>query len=318
MSAASAAGYLHGAYAASLAQHGTRMMLPRSGGWILRREVSGFPYYDATGCYPLFACRNWRELATDLLELDDDLVTVSAVTDPFGDYDDDLLTECFPHLAKQFKEHLVIDLHERPEHYVSRHHQRYARKALREVEVEQCLQPVALLDEWVALYAALVDRHGITGIPAFSRLAFTRQLAVPGIVAFRATREERTLGMLLWYLQGERAYYHLGAYSERGYELRASFALFWSAIEHFAASGVRWLNLGAGAGPTANGSDGLTRFKRGWSNATRFAYLCGRIFNERAYQEMTRASGMTASGYFPAYRTGEFGAKRLDRCTAAA
>jgi hypothetical protein len=112
--------------------------------------------------------------------------------------------------------------------------------------------------------------------------------------------------MLLWYIQGNVGYYHLGAYSEFGYELRASFALFSFAIDYFAADRLRWLNLGAGAGVQGDATDGLSRFKRGWSTETRTVYLCGRIFNRSRYQEIVKAKRIGITGYFPAYRRGEF------------
>jgi hypothetical protein len=112
--------------------------------------------------------------------------------------------------------------------------------------------------------------------------------------------------MLLWYVQGPVAYYHLGAYSPRGYELRASFALFWFATEYFAARGLKWLNLGAGAGIKDDGRDGLSRFKKGWSTGTRPAYLCGRVFDRPAYKKLTTETNLTGTRYFPVYRAGEF------------
>src|SRR5215213_8208057 len=112
-------------------------------------------------------------------------------------------------------------------------------------------------------------------------------------------RDGETVGMLLWYVQGDVAYYHLGAYSERGYELRASFALFQHAIEQFARRGLRWLNLGAGAGAASGAESGLSRFKQGWATGTRTAYFCGRIFDEKKYQEILRARGVPATKYFP-------------------
>ncbi len=51
-------GYLHRHYALSLAQSGTARELPGGGGWILERRIPGFPYCDAMGGYPLFACRD--------------------------------------------------------------------------------------------------------------------------------------------------------------------------------------------------------------------------------------------------------------------
>jgi hypothetical protein len=109
--------------------------------------------------------------------------------------------------------------------------------------------------------------------------------------------------MTLWYETDEVAYYHLGAYSEAGYAARASFALFWSAREHF-RSRVRWLALGAGAGVDGDSDDGLSRFKRGWSTGTRTVFLCGRILDRARYEAASRAAGTSASTFFPAYRGG--------------
>src|SRR5262249_40272003 len=101
-------------------------------------------------------------------------------------------------------------------------------------------------------------------------------------------------------------YYHLGAYSDAGYHLRASYALMRAAIDRFADEGLQWLSLGAGAGARGDTTDGLTRFKQGWANGTRPVYLCGRIFDRERYHALVRARGITRSDYFPAYRSGEF------------
>jgi GNAT acetyltransferase-like protein len=307
-------GYLDGAYAASLSEYGTPTLLPRSGAWVLERPIDGFPYRDALGCYPLFACPSWEELPADLERMPAGVVALSAVPDPFGEYDLPHLRRCFPDLVRPFKEHFVTDLRRRPREYVGRHHRRYAAKSLREIHVDCVDDAESVVDDWVPLYSVLVDRHGIVGIPAFSRTAFAAQLAVPGIVVFRAVSGGETAGMLLWYVQGEVAYYHLGAYSELGYETRASFGLFSSALEYFAGAGVRWVNLGAGAGIDGAGTDGLTRFKRGWSTGSRLAYICGRIFDRAAYARLVSMTGGSPTGYFPAYRDGEFdGARRTNR-----
>jgi hypothetical protein len=291
-----------------MAEFGTPLELGRCGGWILKRQIPGFSYYDAMGCYPLFACRDWSELYADLEDIghENGLVSLSLVTDPFGDYDPAYLRRCFKNVVIPFKEHFIIDLSHPMDTFVCSHHRRYARKALRQVHVEKCEDPAQFINEWVDLYAALIERHNIAGILAFSELAFKKQLNVPGIVVFRAVYEETTVAMLLWYVQGEVGYYHLGASSDLGYELQASFALFWSAIEYFAANGLRWLNLGAGAGVSSDGTDGLSQFKRGWSTGTRTAYFCGRIFDHAKYSEIVQAKGIPATDYFPAYRQGEF------------
>ena len=127
-------------------------------------------------------------------------------------------------------------------------------------------------------------------------------MQTPGLVAFRAREAGVTVGMLLWYVQGEVGYYHLGAYSERGYELGASFALFWEAIAFFRKD-LAWLNLGGGAGAINNETDGLNRFKMGWTTHTRTAFLCRHVVNVSRYSELCGPSDVGTS-YFPAYRAG--------------
>ena len=300
-------GYSHPDYAASLAEFGHPRALPWSGGWLLERSITDTPYHDAMGCYPLFACRDWSKLNLDFEELTNELVSVSLVADPFGDHGSALLRKCFPTLVTPFKEHLVTDLSRSPESFVATPHRRKARKALERLEVQRCEDATLLLNDWIELYANLIKRHGIRGLTAFSADSFKSQLAVPGISVFRAIGCNETVGMTLWYIDGEVAYYHLGAYSELGYKSDASFALFWRALEWFSSQRLKWLDLGAGAGlSAANRSDGLTRFKRGWATGTRTAYLCGRIFDQSKYDEAMRARNITATDYFPAYRKGEF------------
>ena len=295
-------GYLDRAYAESLSEFGTPLALERSGGWLLKRAIPHTNSYDAMGCYPLFACEDWSRLRNDLEEIKDELIAVSLVTDPFGEFDTDYLRDCFPEVVKPFKQHFVTDLERPLESFVHPHHLRNVRKALQLVQVERCAVPLEMLDDWVSLYQTLLDRYQITGIAAFSRTSFAAQLSVPGINAFRATENGATVGMLLWYEQGNRAYYHLGAYSNRGYEVGASFALFDYALRYFCSRQLKWLNLGAGAG-TSNSDSGLTRFKQGWSNGVRTAYFCGRIFARDKYEQLV---AQTETDYFPAYRLGEF------------
>lgn len=298
-------GYLHRDYANSLTEFGSPFELPHSRGWMLKRQIPGFPYCDAIGCYPLFACEHWSRLHIDLEHLGHEFVSVSLVTDPFGNYDVSYLRQCFEAVVIPFKEHFVVDLQCPAYTFVCNHHRRYARRALQQLRIERCEEPTRFINEWMMLYAALVEKHKIEGIPAFSKKAFIKQLRVPGIVAFRAVCEDTIVGMLLWYVQGNVGYYHLGASSDLGYELRASFGLFWFAVDYFAANGLRWLSLGAGAGVRGS-TDGLIRFKRGWSTGTRTVYFCGRIFDQNKYLKIVKAKNIPETEYFPAYRLGEF------------
>lgn len=303
--AVSSAGYLHARYAESLAEFARPRRLTASGGWILERAIPGQQARDAMGCYPLFTCHDWTALASDLDHLDQNLVSLVVVTDPFGKYTEQLLTQAFPDVLLPFKQHLVSDLEQERESFVTNHHRYYARKALEKITVEHCPDPTESVEEWCTLYSALVERHHLKGIKAFSRAAFAEQLRVPGLVMLRATHEGKTVGAHLWYRQGQVAYSHLTASNETGYKLMAAYALSWKALECFAGQ-VRWLDWGAGAGLDEKGTDGLTRFKRGWASDTRLAYLGGRICNQARYQELTAARGTAGASYFPAYRADEF------------
>lgn len=294
--------YLSKDYALSFDEYGDVFYVSKSGGWLLKRPIPDSKYYDAMGCYPIFCCRDWTYLAEDLAMQNDGLVSLTLVTDPFGEYNVSLLQECFPDLVVPFKEHYVIDLIANPNVFVHPQHKKKADKALQSLLVE-CYPPSnTLLVEWIDLYDNLIARHDIRGIAAFSSQSFASQFQVPGLVVFRAEYLGRCVGMLLWYVQGDIAYYHLGAYHNEGYKLKASFALFWKSIEYFKKLGVIWLSLGAGAG-LQQADDGLTRFKSGWATGTKTAYLCGRIWNRAVYEKLSQRCQETK--FFPAYRAGE-------------
>lgn len=298
-------GYLHPDYAESLAEFGAPLHLPKSGGWLLRRPVDGI-LADAMGTYPLFACSDWKSLKCDFNQLSKSLVSVTIVTDPFGEYDEPLLRDCFGDLVTPFKSHFASDLSRPLESIISKHHARNVCIGLKQVTVERCEDPSSHLDDWVRLYTVLIQRRQIRGIRAFSRNSFAKQLKTPGILCFRALRDQQIVGMILWYLQTGVAYYHLGAYTDEGYQSRASFALFRKALDYFAESGLKYANLGAGAGLGSAADDGLSRFKRGWSSFVRTTYLCGRIFDRQEYDRLVCARGVRTTDYFPAYRKGEF------------
>lgn len=299
-------GYMNKGYVESFAEFGVPLQMINSGGWLLRREVPGFNCYDGMGCYPYFVCRDWRQLRTDLEMLRGELLCVSLVTDPFAEFDLGYMQDCFSDLFIPFKEHFIIELGHPLRSFVSSLHCRKAQKGLLSVSVEKCDDPTGCVDEWVDLYGNLIKRHNIKGIRAFSRNAFVKQLSVPGTVVFKALHGGDTVGALLWYVHGEVAHCHLAAFSDLGYELLSSFALFWTAIEYFSEKGLKRLAIGSGAGMKCDGTDGLSQFKRGWATGHSTVYLCGCIFNQKKYLEISQAAGASGNDYFPIYRKGEF------------
>jgi hypothetical protein len=301
-------GYLHPAYAESFREFGQPFELPRSKGWLLRREIAGMAAADAMGCYPLFACQDWPRLHEDLEALKGSLVSVTLVTDPFGEFKPEDLHTWFTS-AVPFKEHYICELSKGPEEFVSRHHRRYSRKALQNASVEFVGEPMSRLDEWTNLYGKLVRRHNLSGIKAFSRESFSKQLAVPGLIMARIMSGSEVLGALLWLIHNDVAYAHLMALTDEGYAAHAYYGLFWRSIEMFRTdfgSRISFLHLGGASGTTAGEADGMLFFKQGWSTETRQAWFCGKILNQALYDEAVKLRGSVPNGYFPLYRKGEF------------
>jgi hypothetical protein len=257
------------------------------------------------GCYPLFACQDWSQLYLDLEAVGEDLVSLALVTDPFGDYDESYLQRCFGDVVIPFKDHYVVDLARPMNEIGGRRRRKHARRALRKIQVEVSEEPTQFAEEWMALYNVLIERHNIRGLRAFSRTAFTTQLAIPGMAMFRAVYQGTVVGAQLNLVQGDVVYAHLAAFSQVGYQVGASYALDWATIEYYVDK-ARWLDLGGGVGLAKDAVDGLSQYKQGWCTGTRTAYFCGRIFDRAKYAKLSNASGASETDYFPAYRRGEF------------
>lgn len=297
-------GYLHPDYAMSHSEFGKPISLRTSGGWLLKRKIEGTGLSDAMGPYPLFCCTNWQALPHDIEDLRDELVSILLVSDPFGEYSPDWLRVCFDHVYP-FKDHYVIETGRPLSAFVNPSHRKHALRALREVDVEVCVEPLMFIEDWDRLFNLLAERHSIKGLRRFSRAAFEKQLAVPGLVMFRAIAEQRTIGLDLWYEQGNCAQGHLAAFDLVGYELRASYATKWRAAEYF-SDRVKWIDLGAGAGIGVDSNSGLSAFKRGWSTGTKPTWLCGRVLQAEIYAHLALDRGICGNSYFPSYRRGEF------------
>jgi hypothetical protein len=295
-------GYASADYAQSLAHLGDPLWLPNAEGWLLRRQIPGTERWDAIGCYPLFSCRRWERLEPDLARLSD-LVSVTVVVDPLSaERAGNALASAFPDLAAPYKQHFLVDLQSNWADGISPKHRRTVEVALPQVVVQRCSEPVAELAGWCDLYGGLKRKREIAIVADFPRESFARQLRVPGLVIFKACQGTETVAMHLWFVQGLIAYYHLSASNDEGYRLHASFALMWSALQEFQHMGLHWAALGGSPDAPVNGQDGgLARFKKRWATCERPAYLCGRVCDPAAYDQLTVQRNH--SSFFPAYRS---------------
>lgn len=292
-------GYLSTEYCSSLTHIGTLRQFHNSSSCWLERSIADSSWRDGCGPYPLLCCSNWQGLEEDLRSLEGEIVSFCAVTDPFGGYDLPLLQRTFPDLLIPYKEHLITDLAHPPESFVTEHHQRDTRRALRRLEISVVEEPSKFAEEWSSLYTGLIARHHIHGPAAFPPVSLKLQLAAPGIRMFKADMNGSTVCMQLWMEDGKVAYYHLAASSAEGYAVGASYALTWEALSYYRSLGFDRVDLGAAPDVSTAAGAGLLKFKSGWATGVEKTFLVGRIMNLAAYSELGR---QRSDHYFPCYR----------------
>jgi hypothetical protein len=198
-------------------------------------------------------------------------------------------------VCRPFKTHLLV---ERPgtTYAPSKHHRQEIRRAMRRCSVTR----VALadsLEDWMTLYGGLIAGRAIAGPAAFSKGYFEALAKDANFVTFVAERDGTAVAMGIWFKYRQVAYNHLAASNTAGYAVGASYALYQSAIDYFCDADV--LDLGGAAGVAEDATNGLFRFKRGFSNATMPTWLCGAVLDRAQYDALS--AGKT-SEFFPAYR----------------
>jgi len=109
------------------------------------------------GPYPIFSCGDWGALAEDLRELAGELVSVSLVADPFGDWSLETLEHCFPDVLLRFKDHFVVELGPDPMRRVQQNHRRNAARAERIGLVTEVVTHDRLLPRAVELASQIAE-----------------------------------------------------------------------------------------------------------------------------------------------------------------
>ncbi len=289
--------YATQAYANTLeAEAHAPVAVPEWRSWALRRPICGGSGFDAVGGYPVAAIDSAADIAGGIERLRRlELVSVVLVADPFLRPSLAALEKAFD-VARPFKTHYLHDNALGPPRY-SKHHRHALRQAHATVRRNDL---AANLPAWTALYRELSVRRRITGPAAFSSTAFRRLAALPGLTGFGAYAGDELIACHLWLDDGRRAHSHLAASNRAGYASGAAYLLYDAAIRHFAT--VDTIDFGGAAGLRDDRDDGLARFKRGFSNRTETAYLCGKVLDAGRYNELCAAKGVARDGYFPAYR----------------
>jgi hypothetical protein len=230
-------GYLHRLYAKSLSEFGTPVELPQCGGRLLERAIPNSDLKDAIGCYPLFCCTDWTKVPADIQQVKHRYVTISVVPDPFAPITAADLSQYFQ-LVKPFKKHFIIDASNSSDQHITRHHQYYARRALKQMRVRLVDDPKTCLDEWGMPLpnsdrASPPSRH-----QGLSKTAFAGQFELTGTGCFSRAKTENCRNASVVY-SIRRCLSHLGASDQEGALLGAAYALHWSAINEFQTASRR-------------------------------------------------------------------------------
>ena len=262
------------------------------GATVVLRPVPGARCRDAMGPYPLLPFAADWSIQAGLEEVAAaGTVSLVVVSDPLSPPAD---VGPFSHVRPFKRHHLVRG---GPRHYQPHaHHRRAIRRAARRCEVAGIAFDDAI-EDWLRLYGALAARRGFVG--ALQDFGRPYLMALPrlGLRAFAAREAGRVVAMGLWLVDGDRAWYHLGAADEAGRACGAGHAVFDVAIRALLDAGVTDIVLGGGLHAASDPSCGLDRFKAGFANEARVNMILGAVLDPGRYAALG-----AGADWFPAYR----------------
>ena len=289
-------GFRHPDYAAS---HGVACELPHSGGSVVMRAIDGSPRQDLASPYPLYACRSLKSIAQDFELLPDQAVSLTLRTSPFDAADVEDIKDDFD-VVTPFKTHHIVDLDGPWRDHASRNAKRYDRIARANFSIEPVDAPTLHAESFRDLHAAMLARIGKASSPPALE-SIRAQLSVPGAMLFRAMREGEPCGYAFYMVDGEQAYAHLLAVTEKARAEAVIYGLYGVALDVLSDHGVRHVDFGGNPGAADAPDHPVSRFKAGWSSHVALSYILGKILDERTYADLS--SGRRGTG-FPAYRYG--------------
>jgi transposase-like protein len=254
-------------YASACAGAGLEVLaVPAWGAHVLVREGRGGTRH-ATGVRPLQALDPGIDLSEGLEALRrGEIASMALATDPMWSPPLATLQAAFTN-CRTLRRHYLVD-REATVHRSKRHRNRI-NQACRAGKTQE-VSLAEHLGRWMELY----DTNATTRrIPQpFTRAYFAHLAQVSGLRTIAMIAGGEIVNMTLWLEHHDTLYYHDGASSETGKTLSAAYAGFAHAIEGLV--GCRYVLLGGAAGASNHHNDGLTMFKRGFSNATVASYLC--------------------------------------------
>lgn len=288
-------------YVSSYAHVGEPLEIPEWGCWILKRPIGNTGLYDALGGYPAWIVKPNADIQKGLLRLKS-LGFVSFVCVPDNYYCPSIseLSQYFE-IVHPFKDHYLYDKR-LGEFKYSKHHRYECRQALKSVVVK-IISLTHHISEWVALYQCLVRRHQISGFLAYPASALCKIASLDKeLTTIAAFQNNILVSCHLWVAYGGQVSSFLAASNTIGYEARASYAIYDKAIQYFGENSL--INFGGSAGIQTNAHAGLAKFKSGFANTCKKAYILGSVLDREKYQDLCKLTNtLNIENFFPAYRS---------------
>ena len=278
-------------YAESFSFQGYKSVeLNDNGIWLLERPIPGTNYFDLMGCYPLTTFDR-----DDNFSYSGEAISMTMVSDIFSQPEISELSNQFDYV-QFFKPHYYIDFSK--EITFSDHHKYEIKRALKKGCIVKRVALSEVIEEWNSFYSNLISRHNITGIQTFHPKAFDAIKNSDKLVTFAVYHEDKPINLHICIIHNQYAYSHLNAASELSYKLGASYLVYDAFINYFKDNGYAAIDVGGGAGVNET-SNGMTKFKQGFSNAEKDCYICGKVLNENVYNQLSKDK---VGAFFPLYR----------------
>lgn len=156
------------------------------------------------------------------------------------------------------------------------------------------------VEAFVALYQDFAKRRGLSSLYTFDADVLYQMCQNPSVEIIAAETAEGEIEAVSLFPYGTHgAYYYLNGASEAGQNHAR--AILWTAMLHFKARGLQYLNLAGGI----QTHDSLHNFKRRFGTTEHPTHALKQIYNSEVYERLCAHYQVDTSrtGYFPPWRS---------------
>jgi hypothetical protein len=284
-------------YLYSLEHIGSKLNLPKSGISLVKRPIDGTNHFDGMGVWPYCTQPNPEVIQIFREEMiSEGLISYFAILRP--DY---------PASANAFKTN-GFEIHKLKEHFVydpSLPEPCYSSKTRFNINRGKKLwklEPIALqcyANEIASFHERLASLKSFSRITHLKSSHFTKLAKLQGVHTVGAFDKMGLGAVLITVHDGNEIHFHTLTGAERAYKKNAFYALYNDALERWGRSSLIYL----GGVPFSENAQGISRFKKRFSNRYASVEMVRIILNREISQELARNKNATANDWFPPYRT---------------